>query len=215
MRNFKYALLASAALLLSSCSLPGALRRHHDTPAEAVAKIVAEHPELVAKPETIKVKVYYKVPEIHFEKELVPVYDTVYIQRDANRLDTLVNQLQSRLDSAHLVAVRAQLHKLLMQRPVLTDTLRFDTLGVAGKVWRTGRSYRVHLVRAAIQDTARTQLLQPRLRVLPPAPVAIYNPAGWGLDWWHWLLIGLLLGALAMCLVARIFLSILTRRADA
>jgi hypothetical protein len=210
MRNFKFALLAGLALLSSSCSLTGALR-HKETPAEKVGKLLAEHPELIAKPETVTVKVYYKVPEVHFTRELVPIHDTVWVQREANQLDTLMLQLQQRLDTAQQTAIRAKLHHLLSSRPVLHDTLRFDTCGVAGKVWRTGSTYRLYLVRRAIQDTARGRALVPRLQVLPPGSLPFYNPAGWALPWYVWLLIGLVLGGLAgfrICLL-------LTRRANA
>jgi hypothetical protein len=211
MKNLKLALVAGLALLSSSCSLTRALKPHRPTPAEQVAAILAEHPELVAKPETVTVKVYYRVPEVHFEKELVPVYDTVYVQREASQLDTLVNQLQSRLDSAHLVAVRHQLHQLLTDRPVLRDTLRFDTLGVKGKIWRVGRNYRLTVTRAAIQDTARGKAAIKQLQVLPPVHLPFYNPAGWALPWYVWLLLGLVLGGLAGFRIC----YLLTRRANA
>jgi hypothetical protein len=204
MRILKIALVGGLALLASSCSLTGALR-HHDTPAEKVAKIVAEHPELLAKPETVQVKVYYKVPEIHFTRELVPVFDTVYVQRESGRLDSLMNQLQGRLDSAQRVTVRNRMQALLLNRRGLhpTDTLRFDTLGVRGKIWQVGATYHLDIVRRAVQGTARGPALVARLVALPPAPVPFYNPAGWPWRWWHWLLGGLVLGLLAGFLLCR------------
>jgi hypothetical protein len=196
MRNFKLALLAGLSLLASSCSLTSQLRPHRAAPAAQLASLLSEHPELVAKPETVKVKVFYRVPEIHFEKELVPVYDTVYITRERGQLDSLVNQLQSRLDSVQVVAVRHQLHQLLSGRPVLRDTLRFDTLGVSGKIWRVGQHYKINLVRRALQGSTTGPALVPRLREALPPRYPFYNPAGWPLSWWAWLLIGLLLGLL-------------------
>jgi hypothetical protein len=210
MKNLALILLAVLMGLASSCAL---LRK---TPAEKVAELLLQHPDLVAA-ETIRVAVPYAVPAASFERVLVPVHDTIYVQRAATVLDSLLSQLQGRLDSAQRVATTAQLHRLLLSRPVLNDTLCFDTLGVAGQFWRVGRAYRLRITRAPITGTATAPPVV--VRKLQPcttcAELSWYNPAGWGLVWWHWLLIGVLLGALAAALFFRLFVYLLTPRGNA
>jgi hypothetical protein len=206
MKNLAFILLAVLMGLASSCAL---LRK---TPAEKVADLLAAHPELAA-PETIRVAVPYEVPAVRFEKELVPVFDTIYVQRDATALDSLLSQLQGRLDSAQRVATTAQLHRLLLSRPVLNDTLCFDTLGVAGQFWRVGRAYRLRITRAPITGTAVAPpvVVQKLQACTTCAELSWYNPARWGWPWFVWLGIGLVLGVLLLWGVWQIFYHFLTR----
>jgi hypothetical protein len=211
MKSFVFALLAVLLMLAGSCS-PFAALRGNPSPAEQLAELLAKYPEL-AKPETTFVTTPYAVPEVRFDTVLVPVHDTVYVKQEASQLDSLIDRLQGRLDSAQRVATRAQLHRLLTDRPVLRDTLRFDTLGVAGKFWRVGRGYHLQITRARITGSVARPVVQQKL--LPAKQYAFYDPAGWGLPWWAWLLLGVVLGALLTCLAARLFFHLILRRSNA
>ncbi len=186
------------ALASTACS---PLARLRATPEQRLSTLLTQHPQL-RQPDTIRVQVPYEVPRIEFRTQYVPVHDTVWQQRESSQLDTLINKLQGSLDSVQKVAARANLHRLLDNRPVLRDTLCFDTLGVKGLVWREGRTYQIHITRAAIRDTASGSAAVSKLAPCPsqPAPsFAWYDPRGWLWPWYAWLLIGFALGIL-LCL---------------
>jgi hypothetical protein len=179
----------------SSCSFRSLFHKSEPTPEQQLQAVLQQHPELL-KPDTIKVAVPVRVPEVRFEKELQQVHDTIYVQQDRAQLDSLLSPLQASLDSVQAVAVKAQLQAWLLQRPVLRDTLCFDTLGVSGKIWLKGRNYGLQVIRAAIQDTARARVVAGRLAACPEQPrFHLFRPATWGFPWYVWLLIGAALGA--------------------
>jgi hypothetical protein len=221
MKNAVFALLAVLALLAGSCSPFAALRPKRPTPEQRAAATVAEllqrYPGLV-QPETVQVRVPFAVPEIHFERELVPIHDTIYVQREATTLDSLLAGLQGRLDSAQRVATTAQLHRMLLDRPVLRDTLCFDTLGVAGKFWRVGRTYRLLITRGRIDGHATGPVVLQQLgtSACPGAePFSLFRPRTWGLPWYAWQGLGLLLGLLLGLVLGFLLCRTLTRRANA
>ncbi|MDF7809915.1 hypothetical protein [Hymenobacter sp. YC55] len=195
MRNLIFGLMAM--LLLLSCS---PLRELRKTPAEKVAGFIADHPELV-RPETVQVKVPFVVPQVRFERSFpVIVHDTIWRQKEASQLDSLINHLSISLDTAQRTATKAKLHQLLDNRPVLRDTLCFDTLGVQGRLWLKDRVYKLEIIRAAIQDTAKGAAVLGKLAPCPPptapGPLAFewLQPATWAVPWWVWLLLGICLG---------------------
>ena len=182
----KILLLASATLLLTSCA---ALR----TPEKKAADFIAKHPELV-KPETLKIYVPFHVPQVHIRKEFVPVHDTVWIQREAFQLDSLISNLQASLDSTQKAAVKAVVTPFVLDRPVLRDTLCFDTLGVKGRFWRVGRNYKLEIIRAAIRGNAAGTVVAPKLKTCPEVlHFSWYDPRGW--VWWWLLFLGFAAGA--------------------
>ena len=128
------------------------------------------------------------------------MHDTIYVQQERAQLDSLVERLQTSLDSAQAAAVKARLQQLLLSRPVLRDTLCFDTLGIRGKIWLNGRNYKLAIIRDAIQDTARTEVVTGRLAPCPSLPpFSLFRPGTWGFAWWVWLLAGTVLGLLLGC----------------
>ena len=201
MKNLLYLLLLLC--LATACSVSRLLPRPAEEPTRAqrreahrIAAFVADHPEMLKK-DTVKVTVPFFVPQVQFKTRIVAVHDTVYLRAESNHLDTLLTQLAGSLDSAQRLATNAQVHRLLDNRPVLRDTLCFDTLGVAGKIWLTGRTYQILITRAAVRDTTPARVAVQTLQVCPPAPVvrhAWYDPAGWAWPWWAWLLLGLVGG---------------------
>ncbi|MDF7813613.1 hypothetical protein [Hymenobacter sp. YC55] len=189
----KFLLLASAGLLMaSSCAVL-------QSPEKKVADFVANHPDLV-RPETVKVYVPFRVPQVIIRKEFVPVHDTVWIQREAWQLDSLISNLQASLDSTQKAAVKAAVTPFVLDRPVLRDTLCFDTLGVQGRFWRVGRNYKLEIIRAAIQGRAAGTVIAPKLRIYPQVlHFSWYDPRGW--VWWWLLFLGFAAGAsLTWCL---------------
>jgi hypothetical protein len=171
---------------------------HKPTPEQQLSAVLQAHPELL-KPDTVKVMVPILVPQVSFQQTLKQPLDTVYARQDRAQLDSLLSQLQASLDTAQATAVRAKLQRLLLSRPVLRDTLRFDTCGVRGKVWLKGRNYQLFIVRAAIQDTAKGKVLRPRLAGAVVPAFSIFRPATWGFPWWLWLAIGAALGTWLGC----------------
>jgi hypothetical protein len=200
MQKLLFSRLAGLFLFLSlamatGCSPFKGLFTRKPTAEQELSTVLAAHPELL-KPDTISVAVPVRVPEVRFEKELVQVHDTVYVQQERAELDTLIEHLQTSLDTAQATAVKGKLHQLLLQRPVLRDTLCFDTLGISGKIWLKGRNYKLQLIRAAIADTARTRVVTGRLAACPELErFHLFRPATWGFPWYVWLLIGAALGA--------------------
>jgi hypothetical protein len=195
MRNLLIMLLLLA--LATACS-PFKNLFGKPTPEQQLSAVLEQHPELL-KPDTVKVAVPILVPQVSFVQSLKQPLDSVYARQDGAQLDSLLCQLQASLDTARAAAVKAQLQRWLLSRPVLRDTLRFDTCGVRGKVWLKGRNYQLFIVRAAIQDTARGKVLRKRFAA-PVAPAFhIFRPATWGFPWWLWLAIGAALGTWLGC----------------
>ncbi len=186
-------LLLLLAALLITCSSCRLLR---PTPAEKLADLVAAHPEL-ARTDTIHDTVRVYVPQVEIRRVFVPVPDTVREQLERHTLDSLLSQLDVSLDSVQHVAARSRVLQWMLRRPVLHDTLCFDTLGVMGRVWRVGHTYQLWIVRKALTQDVPTQHVVTRLLPCPPAPVyAWYDPKGWA--WW--LLLGAgFLGGVAVC----------------
>lgn len=203
-------LMALASLLSSSCSPLSQLPRNERQAArqaEKVADFIAAHPELMKK-DTVQVYTAFRVPEIHIRKAFYPVHDTIWLKQESTYLDSLLNNLATSLDSAQAAAAKAKVHQLLDGRPVLRDTLCFDTLGVAGKVWLTGRTYQLIITRAAISGQATGQHVCQVLKPCPPAapaPAAAalpwYNPEQWALPWYLWFLLGSAFGCWLGCFV--------------
>lgn len=194
MKNLVFGLMAVLLMMACSCS---PLRELRKTPGQKVADLIELHPELI-KPETVQVRVPFYVPQVVIKKELIPVHDTIYLQREASELDSLLTGLKSSLDSAEHAAAQLKLQQFVLSRPVLHDTLCFDTLGVRGRIWRNDRVYKLEIIRAAITDTTTGAAVVGRLAPCPPLQqlpgLAWYNPAAWALPWYVWLLLGIILG---------------------
>lgn len=207
MRNLLFSGLVLLLALATSCSLllPPAKQaaRAEQQAARKVAALVAAHPGL-QKPDTVKVPVPFYVPRVQFKIRYLAQLDTVRQQQEQAQLDMLINQLRTSLDSAASAATKAKLHQLLDSRPVLRDTLCFDTLGVAGKIWLSGRTYQVQIVRAPVVGTVTGSAVVSRLAPCPPMPAALelpwYNPESWALPWYLWLLIGIVTGLILVLL---------------
>ncbi|MCB2379803.1 hypothetical protein LGH70_19560 [Hymenobacter sp. BT635] len=184
---------ALLSLALSSCAV-----LQQPTPQEKLATLVEQHPELTAT-ETIRVEVPVVVPQVEFRTQYVPVRDTLREQRESLRLDSLLRHVEASLDSAQRAAARHQVIKYVQSRPVLNDTLCFDTLGVKGWVWREADTYQVWVVRKAIEATSKTDVVATKLVPCPDAPEYLwYDPRGW--PWWWSFLAGLVAGV-GFCLV--------------
>lgn len=186
--------LATVLLCATSCKL---LER--PTPQQKLADLVEQHPELAVR-DTVRDTVRVEVPRVVFQKVFVPVIDSARTQAERHQLDSLLSRVELRLDSVQRLAVRQRMQQWLASRPVLDDTLCFDTLGVMGRVWRTGTAYQLWLERKAItQDVAREVVVD---KLTPCSPCALpliyawYDPRGW--PWWLLLAAGFSSGV-AVC----------------
>lgn len=198
MKTYLFGLMATLLMLACSCSPLRSLSRQ---PAAKMATLLERHPELI-QPETVQVRVPFAVPEVRFERSFYPVHDTIYLQRERTELDSLIRNLTTSLDSAQSVATKAKLQQLLLSRPVLRDTLCFDTLGVRGRIWLADRVYKLEIVRDQIRDTITGPAVVGKLALCPPLQAPAYpwfDPAGWALPWWLWLLMGAALGTWLGC----------------
>ncbi|GGF22285.1 hypothetical protein GCM10011383_37400 [Hymenobacter cavernae] len=185
----KLHLLACALLLgATSCAV---LQR--PTPEQKVAKFLTEHPNILSK-ETIRVEVPVRIPQIEFRTQYIPVRNVIREQRDSVQLDSLLHQVEISLDSVQRAAARHKVLQWVESRPTLQDTLCFDTLGVSGRVWRTGNAYQLWVVRKDIETKASTAVVATKLKPCPRLLVyAWYEVEGW--PWWLLLLCGAIVGA--------------------
>ncbi|AHJ98937.1 hypothetical protein [Hymenobacter swuensis] len=178
----KTLLLASCALLLSSCA---ALR---PTPEQKLATLVERYPQLVVA-DTVRDTVVVEIPSIEFRKVFVPVSDTARLQADRASIDSLLARVEATLDSAQYVATRDGIYQWAQERPVLYDTLCFDTLGVQGRVWRDGQAYRLWVQRKQMTASKPVEIVVTKLTPCPPAPFyPLYDPRGWA--WWLLVAVG-------------------------
>lgn len=187
----KALLLASCALLLGSCAT---LR---PTPEQKLATLVERYPEL-ATADTVRDTVTVEIPRIEFRQVFVPVPDTARLQADRASIDSLLARVEATLDSAQYVATRDGIYQWAQERPVLYDTLCFDTLGVQGRVWRDGQAYRLWVQRKQITASKPVQIVVDKLTPCPPAPFyPFYDPRGW---LWYWVaLAGFAAGGVFTC----------------
>ncbi|TGE23549.1 hypothetical protein [Hymenobacter metallicola] len=190
--------MRSTLLLACVVGLASCVAGHQPTPQQKLATLVEQHPELTAK-ETIRVEVPVVVPQVEFQIKYVPVRDTLREQREGLGLDSLLRHMDASLDSVQRAAARSQVAAYVRSRPVLNDTLCFDTLGVKGWVWRTGTTYQIWVVRKSIEATGKTDVVATKLVPCPSAPEYLwYDPRGW--PWWMSFLAGLVVGV-GFCLV--------------
>lgn len=173
-------ILLCAGVLLASCSV-----LQPETPQQKLVSLVEKHPEL-AVADTVHDTVTVEIPRIEFRKVFVPVVDTVQQRADRALLDSLLNRVELSLDSVQRAAARQQIQQWAAQRPVLNDTLCFDTLGVQGRVWRDGSTYQLWLERKHLTASAPVEVVVEKLMPCPPAPSYLwYDPRGWP----YWLLL--------------------------
>jgi hypothetical protein len=180
--------IAGASLALSSCKLG---KIFEPSPERQLGKLLTAHPEL-AQPDTVTIHDTITVPQVHVETKFVYRTNPVKEQRDSLRLDSLLQKLETHLDTASRRAtVREVFHYVRTERPRFPDTLCFDTLGLRGKVWRNGSNYRISLTRQEIRQPHAARAVVTRLKPCDCAALVWYDPRTWP---YGWLLVGILLG---------------------
>jgi len=194
MRIF-FALLLGSLLALASCTL-----LKPTTAEQKIANFIQRHPE-VAYRDTIRDTVRVEIPRIEIRK--IFVADTAQQRRDRVLLDSLLNNVETALDSVQRAAARQRIQQWAAKRPVLNDTLCIDTLGVMGRIWRDGNTYQVWLERKGFTASAPVQTVVDQLKPCPPAPhFPWYDPRGF--VWWQSMLLGMGLTWLVLYGVSRI-----------
>lgn len=194
-----YFLALAASALLGSC---GVTRLFEPSPARQLAKLVAAHPELQTR-DTVTVHDTITVPQLRVETRFVYRANVVRERADSLKLDSLLQKLESSLDTAKRRATTKEVFRYLRaERPRFPDTLCFDTLGLRGKVWHSGNAYRISLVRQQIRQGHAAKAVVARLK-----PCDCDTPATWYLPytWPRWAIFwpAFLLGSLCTLFVTR------------
>ena len=188
-------------LLLACCAALGGcgIRRLLAPPPERqLGRLLTAHPELLTR-DTVLVHDTITVPRLRVETRFVYRSDPARAVADSLRLtaglDSLLRRLQASLDTAsHRAAVRGVYKFVQQARPRFPDTLCFDTLGLRGKVWRSGTADRLSLTRATIRQARTVPVLTTTLRPCDcPTALIWYDPRTWP---WLWLLLGFVAGLL-------------------
>ena len=186
-----FILIAGASLALSSCKLG---KLFEPSPERQLGKLLTAHPEL-AQRDTVTIHDTITVPQVHVETKFVYRANPAREHTDSLRLDSLLQKLETHLDTASRRAtVREVFHYVRTERPRFPDTLCFDTLGLQGKVWRTGSSYHISLTRQEIRQPHAARAVVARLKPCDCALLVWYDPRTWP---YGWLLCGILIGLIA------------------
>ncbi|AWM31356.1 hypothetical protein [Hymenobacter nivis] len=186
-------------LLAAACNpLRSVLR---PSPERQLSRLLTAHPELV-KHDTVSVHDTVTVARVQVQTRYVAIPDRPRERGDSLQLDALLSRLGSALDTAQRKATQATIYRLVRQRPYFPDTLRFDTLGVHGRIWQRGRVYSIRLTRDEIRTPHEARAVVSRLG---PGdgnrPAAWYRPGTW--PRWVYLLAGFLIGLLLCFRLAR------------
>ncbi|MDO7877375.1 hypothetical protein Q5H93_21720 [Hymenobacter sp. ASUV-10] len=183
--------LAIASLALSSCKLG---KLFEPSPERQLGRLLTAHPELAAA-DTVTIHDTITVPQVHVETKFVYRANPAREHTDSLRLDSLLQKLETHLDTASRRAtVREVFQYVRTERPRFPDTLCFDTLGLRGKVWRTGSAYQISLTRKEIRQPHAARAVVARLKPCDCAPLVWYDPRTWP---YGWLLCGILIGLIA------------------
>lgn len=178
-------LLLFCAILLSLSACSPLRHVFAPNPAHELGLLLTQHPELNTH-DTVRVHDTVTVARVQVQTRYVAVHDTVREQRDSLHLDALLLQLSTSLDAAQRKAAQTSIHRLIRQRPIFPDTLRFDTLGVHGRIWQRGNVYSIRLTRDEIHTPHTATVAFQRL-VASRNSLIWYDPRTWP---WLWLLLG-------------------------
>lgn len=190
-------LLCVGALALSSCGV-GKLFR--PSPEQQLSRLVARHPEL-QRTDTVMVHDTITVPTLQVETRFVFTPNVVRERADSLQLDSLLQKLETSLDTAKRRATTREVFRYIRaERPRFPDTLCFDTLGLRGKVWRTGSAYRISLMRKEIRQPHTAKAVVATLHPCDCATTIWYDPRTWP---WLWVLAGFVAGNLLCFTLAR------------
>jgi hypothetical protein len=189
-------LFCAALLSLTACNP----LRHvfAPSPAQALEKFAAQHPELT-RVDTVTVRDTVVVAKVEVHTRFVALPNPVREQRDSLQLDSLLNKVSASLDTAQRKAAQFSLHRLIRARPIFPDTLCFDTLGVHGRIWQRGNVYSIRLTRDAIRTPHEAKAAFQRLTPCTCKSPIWYDPRTWP---YLWLLAGFAAG-IVLCLRLR------------